>query len=256
MLQIKSHNSVATIVIDRSDRCNALSRELVEQLTETLSDLNQEKKIRSVILTGAGSTFCSGVDLQQWHETLDSQEALQQWHQDMDALKDLYEAMLIYPKPLIAAIDGAALGAGLGLVLACDLVVGSHRLSLGLPAPRRGLVSGLVAPLLYFRAGASTASRLLLGDDWLDSQEAHRLGLVHHLVEPQQVWVRAQQWGEKIQACAPQSQLLTKRMLNEVVGENVLSWLASGAAMTASSCTTEAAAEGMRAFIDKRGPKF
>jgi enoyl-CoA hydratase/carnithine racemase len=97
---------------------------------------------------------------------------------------------------------------------------------------------------------------LLLGDDWLDSQEAHRLGLVHHLVEPNQVWVRAQQWGEKIQTCAPQSQLLTKRMLNEVVGENVLSWLTSGAAMTASACTTDAAAEGLRAFIDKRGPKF
>jgi enoyl-CoA hydratase/carnithine racemase len=174
----------------------------------------------------------------------------------MDALKDLYEAMLIYPKPIIAAVDGAALGAGLGLLLACDLVVGSHRLTLGLPAPRHGLVSGMVAPLLCFRAGASTAARLLLGDDWLDSQEAHRLGLVHHLVEPNQVWVRAQQWGEKIQTCAPQSQLLTKRMLNEVVGENVLSWLTSGAAMTASACTTDAAAEGLRAFIDKRGPKF
>lgn len=256
MLQVKSHNSVATVVIDRANRCNALSRELVEQLTETLGDLHQEKKIKAVVLAAAGSTFCSGVDLQEWHETLDSQDAMQQWHQDMEGLKDLYEAMLIYPKPLIAAVDGTALGAGLGLVLACDLVVGSHRLTLGLPAPRRGLVSGLVAPLLYFRAGAATASRLLLGDDWLDSQEAHRLGLVHHLVEPNQVWVRAQQWGEKIQNSAPQSLMLTKRMLNEVIGENVLSWLTSGAAMTATACTTEAAAEGLRAFIDKRGPKF
>ncbi|TXH01727.1 MAG: enoyl-CoA hydratase/isomerase family protein [Candidatus Moraniibacteriota bacterium] len=256
MLQVKSHNSVATVVIDRANRCNALSRELVEQLTETLGDLHQEKKIKAVVFAAAGSTFCSGVDLQEWHETLDSQDAMQQWHQDMEGLKDLYEAMLIYPKPLIAAVDGAALGAGLGLVLACDLVVGSHRLTLGLPAPRRGLVSGLVAPLLYFRAGAATASRLLLGDDWLDSQEAHRLGLVHHLVEPNQVWVRAQQWGEKIQNSAPQSLMLTKRMLNEVIGENVLSWLTSGAAMTATACTTEAAAEGLRAFIDKRGPKF
>ncbi|MBL8871570.1 MAG: enoyl-CoA hydratase/isomerase family protein [Planctomycetaceae bacterium] len=256
MLQVKSHNSVATVVIDRANRCNALSRELVEQLTETLGDLHQEKKIKAVVLAAAGSTFCSGVDLQEWHETLDSQDAMQQWHQDMEGLKDLYEAMLIYPKPLIAAVDGAALGAGLGLVLACDLVVGSHRLTLGLPAPRRGLVSGLVAPLLFFRAGAATASRLLLGDDWLDSQEAHRLGLVHHLVEPNQVWVRAQQWGEKIQNSAPQSLMLTKRMLNEVIGENVLSWLTSGAAMTATACTTEAAAEGLRAFIDKRGPKF
>ena len=256
MLQVKSHNSVATVVIDRANRCNALSRELVEQLTETLGDLHQEKKIKAVVLAAAGSTFCSGVDLQEWHETLDSQDAMQQWHQDMEGLKDLYEAMLIYPKPLIAAVDGAALGAGLGLVLACDLVVGSHRLTLGLPAPRRGLVSGLVAPLLFFRAGAATASRLLLGDDWLDSQEDHRLGLVHHLVEPNQVWVRAQQWGEKIQNSAPQSLMLTKRMLNEVIGENVLSWLTSGAAMTATACTTEAAAEGLRAFIDKRGPKF
>jgi methylglutaconyl-CoA hydratase len=256
MLQIKSHNSVATVMLDRPDRCNALSRELIERLKEALSDLHQEKKIRAVILAAMGSTFCAGVDLQQWHETLDQREPLQQWNEDVNSLKDLYEAMLLFPKPIIAAVDGAALGAGLGLVLACDLVVGSHRCNFGLPAPRRGLVSGLVAPLLSFRAGAATAARLLLGDDWLDSQEAHRLGLVHHLVDPLHVWVRAQQWGEKISLCAAESQLLTKRLLNEVVGESVLMSLTSGAALAASACTTEAAAEGLRSFVDKRDPKF
>lgn len=256
MLQIKSHQAVATVVLNRPERCNALSRELIAQLKETFDDLHQEKKIRSVILSAAGVTFCSGMDLHQWHENLNQRDALQQWHEDVNAIRDLFETMLLFPKPIIAAVDGQALGIGLGLVLACDLVVGSHRLVLGLPAPRLGLVSGLVAPLLAFRGGAATASRLMLGDDWLDSQEAFRLGLVHHLVEPAQVWVRAQQWEEKVAQCAAESQLLSKRMLNEVVGESVMSWLASGAAIAAAACTTEAASEGLRAFAEKRSPKF
>lgn len=256
MLQVKAAGAVATIILDRADRCNAISREMLERIGEALSDLHQEKKIRSVILTASGSTFCAGADLREWHETLDSRQALQQWHEDMNELRELIETMLRFPKPLIAAVDGQALGIGFGLVLACDLVVGSHRLQFGLPAPRRGLVSGLVAPLLAFRAGASTASRLLLGDDSIDSQEAYRLGLVHHLVEPDMVWVRAQQWGEKLSVCAPESQLLTKRLLNEVIGEQLMTSLAGGAAIAATACTTEAASEGLKSFIEKRDPRF
>jgi len=164
--------------------------------------------------------------------------------------------MLQLPKPIIAAVDGAVIGIGLALVLASDLVVASHRATFSLPAPKRGLVSGLVAPLVVFRHGAALASRLMLGGEEIDAAEAHRLGIVHHLVQPDQVWVRANSWGQSIAESSSESLQLSKKLLNEMIGETLSMELSTGAAATATALTTEAASEGMKAFNEKRPTKF
>ena len=164
--------------------------------------------------------------------------------------------MLRLPKPIVAAVDGAAIASGFALVLACDLVVASHRATLSIPAPKLGLVSGLVAPLLHFRGGGATASRMLLGGDELSAAEAKALGLVHHVVSPEQIWVRASTWIDSMATGAAESLQLTKKVLNEMVGEQLPTLLSSGAAATATALTTEAAAEGLNAFADKRAPRF
>lgn len=258
MIKVKVNGCTGTIILDRADRCNALCREMVEQLAQALDDLRQEKRVRGIVVTGAGPHFCSGVDLKELQESgsSDSPETLSQWHSDACRMQALFEQMLQLPKPIIAAVDGAAWGSGFGLVLASDLVVASQRSTFAVPAPRMGLVSGLLAPLLYFRIGASLASQVLIGGSELSAPEAKDLGFVHHVVSSEHIWVRASGWVESIAEGAAESIQLTKKVLNETVGEQMLTWMASGAAAIATSLTTEAAAEGLKAFIEKRPPKF
>ncbi len=256
MIKVSVNGAAGTIILDRPARCNALSRELIEQLSQSFGDLRQEKKVRGVVLTGAGSHFCAGLDLVELQATAAEKEPMQQWSDDAQALQSLLEQMLQFPKPIVAAVDGAAIATGFALVLACDLVVASQRTTFSIPAPRLGLVSGLVAPLLNFRAGGAIASRMLIGGDELSAAEAKSLGLVHHLVGSDQVWVRASNWIEEIAEGAAESLQLTKRVLNEMVGEQLSTMLSSGAAAMATSFTTEAALEGLNAFAQKRLPKF
>lgn len=256
MIKLNVSGSTGTIILDRAARCNALSREMIEQLSQSFEDLRLEKRVRGVILTGSGSHFCSGLDLNELQETATQEEPLRQWHDDARALQALLEQMLQFPKPIIAAVDGAAIATGFALVLASDLVVASQRTTFSIPAPRLGLVSGLVAPLLVFRSGAAIASRLLLGGEELSAAEGKTLGFVHSVVGSDQVWVRSSNWIDSIAAGAAESLQLTKRVLNEMVGEQLSTMLSSGAAAMATSFTTEAASEGLSAFAEKRAAKF
>lgn len=256
MITVKVHAPCGTIILDRPAKCNALDRQMVTDMAEAFDDLRQERRVKCILLTGSGPHFCAGVDLNEWQATTVSPDALRQYHEDAQGLRDLIEAMLQLPKPIIAAVDGAAIGIGLGLVLACDLVVASHRATFSLPAPKRGLVSGLVAPLMVFRHGAALASRLLLGGEELDADEGYRLGIVHHLVQADQIWARANSWGQSIAEASAESLQLSKKLLNEMIGEPLTTNLSSGAAATATALTTEAASEGLKAFNEKRPPKF
>lgn len=256
MITVKVNGSTGTIILEQAARCNAMNREMVEQLSEAFEDLRQEKKVRGVVLTGAGVHFCAGLDLKELHETNSGEDTLPQWHRDAEALRGVLEQMLQFPKPIIAAVDGPAMASGVALVLASDLVVASHRATFSVTSPRLGLVSGLVAPLLVFRGGGSLASRMLLGSDELTAAEAKQLGLVHRVVDTDQIWVRASNWIDAISASAAESLQLTKRLLNEMVGEQLTTLLSSGAAAMATAFTTEAAAEGLQAFTEKRTPKF
>jgi len=135
-------------------------------------------------------------------------------------------------------------------------VLGTDAAAFGLPEPRRGLVAGMIAPLLAFRVGAGRAAYLLLSAQTITATEAHRIGLYHELVPADHLWPRANELAGQCAACAPEALLLTKRMLNETIGEHLATMLTAGAAVSATARTTEAAAEGLSAFLEKREPKW
>lgn len=256
LVEIKKHVPSGTIILNRPDKRNAISRQMLEELHQAFADLHQEKQVRAVILTGAGSAFCSGMDLGEMQETSTADDAQQQWYNDAVQYQELLEAMLRFPKPIIAAVNGPAVAGGAGLVLACDIVVAAKNAAIGLPEPRRGIVAGLVSPLLAFRLGAGQAARLLLTAESIDAPEAYRIGLFHELVEPDAVWARAHALAGEIARGAPQALQLSKRMLNETIGETLFTQLTAGAAASATARTTDAAAEGLAAFREKREPQW
>jgi enoyl-CoA hydratase/carnithine racemase len=255
-IQLKKHLPSATIVLNRPAARNALSRQVLDEIRQALQDFHLERRVRAVILTGAGDAFCAGLDLAEMLETSQRDDAFAHWHDDAVQYKDLIEMMLEFPKPIIAAVNGVAAGAGAGLVLASDLVLGTAEARFGFPECRRGLVAGLSAPLLYFRAGGGLTARLLLSGELIDGAEAQRLGIFHELVDRNLIWARAHQLAEQCALAAPEALQLTKRVVNETLGEHLGVLMAAGAAASATSRTTEAAQEGLQAFSEKRPPNW
>jgi methylglutaconyl-CoA hydratase len=256
LIKIKKHVPSGTIILNRPEKRNALSREVLVELQQAFEDLHQERSVRAVILTGAGTTFCAGMDLHQMLGTSQQPNALAMWHEDAVQYKELMETMLRFPKPIIAAVNGPAVAGGAGLVLASDIVLATPDGKFGFPEPRRGLVAGLVSPLLVFRIGAGYAANLLLTGELISAEEAYRVHLYHELVAGDLIWAKAHQTAALCAKSAPESLLLTKRMINETIGEHLAVLLAAGAATSATARTTEAAAEGLAAFLEKREPNW
>src|SRR3954451_9503190 len=257
-IDVKVTGSVGTIVLNRPDRRNALTRSMLAQLTDALSDLHREKRVRTIILTGAGPAFCAGMDLEEMQATatLPDAEKNQDFGIAAESYRELVTQMIQLPKPIIASVNGPAVAGGAGLVLAADVVVATPTAQFGLTEPRRGLIAGVVAPLLAFRVGGGAAARLLVTSTLYPAEEAHRLGIYHELIDEPRLWARCAQLGEESAAGAPESVQLTKRLLYETVGEQLSTQLSVGAAMSATARTTEAAQEGLTAFVEKRKPEW
>jgi enoyl-CoA hydratase/carnithine racemase len=255
-VSVKVHASGGTIVMDQAATGNALSRSMVQGLEQAIDDLHQEKRVRYVILTASGRHFSTGMDLRELHQvrSQETAESLLTLHQDWSLLAELLQKILRFPKPIIAAVDGDAVGAGLALGLACDLIVATERSRFSAPAQNVGLISGLVAPLATFRLGGALAARLLLTGDFIAAAEAHHWGMIARLCTSDQIWVTADALGNSCARGPAEAVQMTKRLLNESIGEALHMQLTIGAGMGATACTTESAAEGMRAFVEKRLP--
>jgi methylglutaconyl-CoA hydratase len=256
LIKTHVHAHTGTIILNRPEKRNALSRALLAELMQAFDDLHQERTVRAVVLAASGTAFCGGMDLAEMHGTSQSPDALAQWHGDAAAYRDVLETMLHFPKPLIAAVNGPAMAGGAGLALACDMVLATDAASFGLPEPRRGLVAGIIAPLLAFRVGGGRAGYLLLSAQTISAAEAYRIGVYHEIQSADHLWPRANELAGQCAACAPEALLLTKRMLNETIGEHLSTMLTAGAAISATARTTEAAAEGLSAFLEKREPNW
>jgi enoyl-CoA hydratase/carnithine racemase len=229
---------------------------MIAQLSEALDDLYFEKRVRAIILTGAGDAFSVGEDIAELRQRQEAPNAEQQWGEEAAEFRELLVRMLQVTKPIIAAVNGDALGAGATLVFASDIVVAGNAARIGLPEARYGLVAGLAAPLVAFRVGAGQAARMMLTGALLEAAEAHRIGLLHEVVPTEKVWARAAELAEQCAASAAEAIQLSKRMINESLGENLETQLSAGAIMRATSCTTEAAQEGIAALIEGRLPEW
>ena len=200
-IDVKVVEPAGTIVLNRPDHGNALTRSMVQQLVEALDDLYLEKRVRAIILTGAGRLVLRRAPT--WRKCARAQDLddpEEQWGADAADFRDLLVRMLEITKPIIAAVHGPALAGGAALVAACDIVVASDAATFGLPDARHGMVAGLAAPLVSFRVGAGHAARLLLTGETIDAAEARRIGLFHELTTPDMVWARAMEMAEQCAA--------------------------------------------------------
>src|SRR5438132_10817778 len=191
------------ITLNRPDRRNALSRGLIAALTDAFARAAADAAARNVILTGAGSVFCAGMDLAELAESLqqadEKADAAQSavW-EDALRLANLYDRIYTLPKPTIAAVNGAAVAGGAGLVTVCDLALAAPEARFGYPEVRRGLVAAMVMPHLLRHVGERMARYLLLTGDLIDAAEACRTGLINAVVPAAELLDRAMTWARSL----------------------------------------------------------
>ena len=244
----------ATLILHRPDRGNSINRTLALAFQEALDDLQLEKRVKAVTITGSGNSFCTGSDLDEIRLIQNSEDEVQRWLEESTRISELLKTLLRFPKPIIAAVNGPALGTGLAVALACDFAISSPNARFGLPEIHRGLTSGLALPLMNFRLGAAATAELAMRGQMIDAEEAHRIGLIREIVDHDQLWAKSMEITRQIALGSPAAIALTKRVLNETVGESMISQISAAAAALATMRTTESAAEGIQAFFEKRPP--
>lgn len=254
IVDVRKNIPSGTIVINNPKLANAIPAFGYLQLRQALDDLHQEKSVRAIILTGSGNVFSSGTDLKQLNTEL--QREAQASHQDIELLNELLLAMLRFPKPIIAALNGPAIGSAAALALGCDFVIAAKQATLQLSEVKLGLAAGSAATMLNFRVGAAIAARYSITGQPISAEIGSQIGLIHDVVEEDFVWARAHQLAVEIESASSQSIQMTKRLLNESVADQLETQLQVSGAMTAAARTTSHANLGINAFLEKKTPEW
>jgi 2-(1,2-epoxy-1,2-dihydrophenyl)acetyl-CoA isomerase len=263
-IRLDRDGAVLTVTLDRPDVHNALDWRSREALVAALDDASADLAVRAVVLTGAGDrAFCTGADLRVPMPAPPKPDGAPGRAQGEVARgiatgwQRVVTAVLDCDKPVVAAVNGTAAGAGMHLALACDLVVMSDAAKLVPVFVRRGIAPDAGGAYLLTRlVGPQVAKRLyLLGDD-VPAAEAHRLGLVTDVVPPGELAMTARALAARLAAGPTRTLAATKRLVNRALDLERETALAEEAWAQESVMTTEDAQEGVRAFIERRDPSF
>ena len=238
------------ITLNRADHRNALSRLLIDALTEAFTRARDDAAARSVILTAAGRVFCAGMDLAELAETLQQPVGVNSIWDNAYRLAALFDLIYSLPKPTIAAINGAAVAGGAGLVTACDLALAVPAARFGYPEVRRGLVAAMVMPHLLRHVGERTARFLLLTGELIDAEEALRTGFINRVVPAAELLEHAQGWARSLAEGGPHALANTKALL-KAFSRQALSVEETARASAAPRLTAECR-QGLEAFFAKR----
>lgn len=239
---------VAVLTINRPQALNALSVEVLEELSAVLREHERDTDLKALIVTGAGRAFVAGADIAAM-STMDPKEA------KLFALRgqEVMQQLADFPVPVIAAINGFALGGGLELALACDIRLGSTKAKLGQPEITLGITPGFAATVRLGRVvGQSKAKELLFTGRMIDASEALSLGLLDNVYEPEELMPAA----ESLAASIGKNSASTLRLLKSAI--NAVSPTAGTyeAEMFARCFATDDQKEGMLAFLEKRPAIF
>lgn len=250
-------NKVATLTFNRPDKLNALSRELLAQSAECLKRWSRDPEIGAIVLTGAGRAFCAGGDVGNMAREGDTPQSLEQ---QIDGLREAQElSWLLYniPKVTIAAVNGHAMGAGLGVCLSCDLRIASESAKFGTAYAKVGFGGDFGTTWLLARSvGAAKAKELFFLSEIIDAAEAHRLGLVNRVVAADQLAAQVGEIAAHI-AHGPQvSYRYMKANVNLAMNTDFRTLLDREAETHLRCGQTDDHKEGVRAFLEKRLPNF
>jgi len=239
---------ITVVTLNRPERRNALTIELLTELVAAIKVASDMPDERIIILRGAGSAFCTGMDL----KAATPQNAHAMAELVAKTLLTLSETGLV----TIAAVHGAAVAGGAGIMSACDFVVAAEGTKIGYPEVRRGLVAGLVMTFLRRQVGERNMRELLLGSELIDAERAKELGLVNRVVPQDDLMSEAQKFADAALQAAPGALAQTKRLIEELWWRSVKEDIDLALKYHMQARESSEAREGIAAFNEKRPPNW
>jgi len=249
---VEASGGVAVLVISRPEALNALNAELLAELSKALDRVEKDRSVGAVVITGAGKAFVAGADIKAM-AGLSGAEALA-FSRNGQAILSRIEA---FAKPVIAAVNGFALGGGFELALACDFIYAATSAKFGLPETTLGLIPGFGGTRRLARlAGPNIARELILTGRYIDAATAYHYGIVNEVLTPEELLPLARERAALVAAAGPRAVRAAREALNFGLDASLPDSLAHESALFALLFSGTDAREGMAAFIDKRHPHF
>src|SRR5690242_14601314 len=240
----KQTPQITVLTLNRPERRNSLTIELLTELIAALSATSDQPEQRVVILRGAGAAFCTGLDLK---EAADQTKAHSTAEMVAKTLITIAGTRLV----TIAAVHGAAVAGGAGIMSACDFVVAAQKTKIGYPEVRRGLVAGLVMTFLRRQVGERNLRELVLGSELIDADRAREIGLVNRVVAQADLMNEAQKFAQSVLQGAPGALAQTKRLIEELWSSSVKDDVEHALRYHMQARESEEAREGIAAFNEK-----
>lgn len=254
-LRVVERGPVVEVTIDRPERRNALTPDVISALMELLAAARGDRQLRAVLLTGTGEkAFCAGFDIEMIESVGGSDTGAER-----DLVDELATTVRELPVPVVAAVNGAAVGAGCDLAVACDIRVGSPAARFGMPPARLGILYGWKGvERLVNTVGPAAAKELLLTGSLIDAERAHHTGLLSAVVPADELLAEARRITDALAANAPLSVAGSKRMVDLLTRPGALSEgdHAALAEIQREVWNSEDAVEGARAYRERRPPEF
>ena len=251
-ITVRHDDDIAEITLRRPERLNALDQAMWDELRDQFREIAARSDVRVVVITGAEGNFCAGADL----SARDDEERPHQLAA-MRAVNEVCLALHRLPQPTIAKVRGVAVGAGLNLALMCDLVVVDETARFSEIFARRGLSLDFGGSwILPRRIGLHRAKELALCADIIDAERADQIGLVNRVVAADELDAFVADWAERLAAGPPIAMAMSKKLLDQSFDSTLEEALAAEGLSQTVNFSTEDTAEAIRAFLDKRDPKF
>ncbi|MCX8176279.1 MAG: enoyl-CoA hydratase-related protein [Candidatus Bathyarchaeota archaeon] len=253
-IKIDKVDQIAIVTLNRPEVLNAVNAEMHAELVSIFRDLAEDEEVRTVILTGAGRAFSAGGDI-KW--------MLEMKHDPSSIMSSQYEAkqiidgILNLKVPIIAAINGPAVGLGATIALFCDIIIASEEAQIGDPHVKMGIVAGdggaVIWPLLI---GIAKAKELLMTGELINAKEAERIGLINKVVPKEELMSTAMNLARRFTEGPGLAICWTKMVINKIVKQYVNLILDNSLALESITFLSEDHKEAVKAFIEKRKPKF
>jgi methylglutaconyl-CoA hydratase len=249
-VRLSVEGGVATVLLDRPQRRNALSESMIGQLKAALRDADADGAVRVVALRGAGSDFCSGMDLEELRGVADA--PVLETLDDVDSLAELFLLIRRLRKPVVAIVTGRALAGGCGLATACDLVLAAESASFGYTEVRIGFVPAMVAAILRRSVSEKRAFELITRGEVIAAPEAERIGLVNRVFPDAELEEGAREYLGELAARSASAVQLCKRVLYQQDGLGFEAALRAGADVNVIARMTDDLRDGVAGFLAHR----
>jgi methylglutaconyl-CoA hydratase len=247
-------DKIATVTLNRPEIHNAFNEVMIAELTGIFTSISEDESVRVAVLTGAGKSFSAGADL-NWMKKMINYS----YEQNLDdslKLADLFYLMYSLPKPIIARVNGAAIGGGAGLVAVCDIAIAAESAKFSLSEVKLGLVPACISPYVIRKVGEGRCREFFLTGERLTAQRALAAGLVNQVVSPEELDKAVREKADLLITSGPKALAMCKELLKNVPGMNFEEAKTYTADMIARMRIGEEGQEGMNAFLQKRKPKW